>query len=142
MLSSARSHSAAILIPPLAGGLSTNGHELPAKSSFRQLGQISNEKRARIHAFVCSHPDYPLRICPSTISAELARQIRVGGAMPIPIDRREFLKLGVLAASAQLAPLRSWSFTPQALPQTASPKKVLVLGAGLAGLVAAYELTQ
>ncbi len=62
--------------------------------------------------------------------------------MPIPIDRREFLKLGVLAASAQLAPLRSWSFTPQALPQTASPKKVLVLGAGLAGLVAAYELTQ
>src|SRR6266851_4295267 len=62
--------------------------------------------------------------------------------MPIPIDRREFLKLGLLAASAQFAPPRSWSFTPQALSNAASPKKVLVVGAGLAGLVAGYELTQ
>src|SRR6266436_983135 len=62
--------------------------------------------------------------------------------MPIPIDRREFLKFGLLAASAQFAPPRSWSFTPQALSHAASPKKVLVVGAGLAGLVAAYELTQ
>ena len=62
--------------------------------------------------------------------------------MSIPIDRREFLKAGLLAASAQLVPLRSWSFTPQALPHAASPKKVLVVGAGLAGLVAGYELTQ
>src|SRR5216683_1011228 len=62
--------------------------------------------------------------------------------MPIPIDRREFLKLGLLAASAQFAPPRSWSFTPQALSHAASPKKVLVVGAGLAGLVAGYELTQ
>lgn len=60
----------------------------------------------------------------------------------IPVDRREFLRLGLLAASAQLVPLRSWNFTPQALPHAASPKKVLVLGAGLAGLVAAYELIQ
>ena len=62
--------------------------------------------------------------------------------MSIPIDRREFLRLGLLAASAQLAPLRSWNFTPQALSHTTSPKKVVVLGAGLAGLVAGYELTQ
>src|SRR5258707_13131445 len=62
--------------------------------------------------------------------------------MPIPIDRREFLKLGLLAASAQFATPRSWSFTPQALSHAASPKKVLVVGAGLAGLVAGYELTQ
>ena len=62
--------------------------------------------------------------------------------MSIPIDRREFLKVGLLAASAQLVPLRSWSFTPQALPHAASPKKVLVVGAGLAGLVAGYELTE
>jgi monoamine oxidase len=62
--------------------------------------------------------------------------------MSIPIDRREFLRLGLLAASGQLAPLRSWTFAPQALPHAASPKKVLVGGAGLAGLVAAYELTQ
>src|SRR6266699_7284465 len=62
--------------------------------------------------------------------------------MPIPIDRREFLKLGLLAASAQFAPRRSWSFTPQALSHAASPKKVLVVGAGLAGLVAGYKLNQ
>jgi monoamine oxidase len=60
----------------------------------------------------------------------------------IPIDRRGFLKLGFLAASAQLAPLRSWNCTPQALRHAPSPMKVLVVGAGLAGLVAAYELTQ
>src|SRR5215472_8583913 len=62
--------------------------------------------------------------------------------MSIPIDRREFLRLGLLAASAQLAPLRSWNFTLQALSHAASPKKVLVVGAGLAGLVSAYELTE
>jgi monoamine oxidase len=62
--------------------------------------------------------------------------------MPIPIDRREFLKVAFLTASAQLAPLRSWGFTPHALQHPASPKKVLIVGAGLAGLVAGYELTQ
>jgi len=62
--------------------------------------------------------------------------------MSISIDRREFLRVGLLAASAQLPPLRSWSFTPQALPQAASSKKVLIVGAGLAGLVAGYELSE
>ena len=62
--------------------------------------------------------------------------------MSIPIDRREFLRVGLLAASAQLVPLRRWSFTPRALPHAASPKTVLVVGAGLAGLVAGYELTE
>jgi monoamine oxidase len=61
--------------------------------------------------------------------------------MFIPTNRREFLRLGVLVASAQLAP-RSWAFAPQALPHTPSPQKVLVVGGGLAGLVAGYELTQ
>jgi len=63
--------------------------------------------------------------------------------VPIPIDRREFLRLGLLAASTQLA-LRqqSWSFTPKPLPPVASPKKILIIGAGLSGLVAAYELVQ
>src|SRR5215471_9299387 len=69
-------------------------------------------------------------------------QIRVGDAMSIPIDRREFLKLGLLATSAQLALPRSWSFSPQALSHATSQKKVLVVGAGLAGLVAGYELTR
>jgi len=43
--------------------------------------------------------------------------------MSIPMDRREFLKLGFLAASAQLAPLRSWTFTPQALLAPHRPRR-------------------
>jgi monoamine oxidase len=62
--------------------------------------------------------------------------------MSIPIDRREFLKLGLLAASAQLASQHGWNFVPKPLPPGASAKKFLIIGAGLAGLVAAYQLTQ
>jgi len=57
------------------------------------------------------------------------------------IDRREFVKLALLAVLPKLARLPSWNFNLQALPH-AAPKKVLIVGAGLAGLVAAYELTQ
>jgi monoamine oxidase len=60
--------------------------------------------------------------------------------MPIPVDRRDFLKLGLLAASAQLIPSQIRSSPPQSLPRTIVPKKVLIAGAGLAGLVAGYEL--
>ncbi len=59
-----------------------------------------------------------------------------------PIDRREFLKLGLLAASAQLAPQQAWSLAAKPLPLAASAKRILIIGAGLSGLVAAYELTQ
>src|SRR5215469_1647855 len=60
-----------------------------------------------------------------------------------PIDRREFLKLGVLAGSAHLAPKPARSFATRPLPPAASAKKrILIIGAGLSGLVAAYELTQ
>src|SRR2546422_5786018 len=63
--------------------------------------------------------------------------------MSIPIDRREFLKLGLFAASAHLASHQhGWSFVPKSLPPTASTKTILIIGAGLSGLVAAYELTQ
>jgi monoamine oxidase len=62
--------------------------------------------------------------------------------MPNPVDRREFLTLALLAASAGLAPQRAWSFVPKPLPPAASAKRILVLGAGLSGLVTAYELTQ
>ncbi|PYX71354.1 MAG: FAD-dependent oxidoreductase [Acidobacteria bacterium] len=62
--------------------------------------------------------------------------------MSIRIDRREFLKVGLLAASAHLASQHRWSFVPKPLPPTASSKRILIIGAGLAGLVAAYELTQ
>lgn len=61
---------------------------------------------------------------------------------PMSMNRREFLKLGLLAAAPQLTPLRSWNFSLQGLPHASPPKKVMVVGAGLAGLVAAYELTQ
>jgi hypothetical protein len=44
----------------------------------------------------------------------------------MPIDRREFLRLGLFAVvSAQLTPLKRWSFARHALPHPASPKKVL-----------------
>jgi monoamine oxidase len=60
----------------------------------------------------------------------------------MPIDRREFLRLGLLAASARLVPQQASSFPPQPLPHAASAKRVLIIGAGVSGLVAAYELTQ
>ena len=57
------------------------------------------------------------------------------------MHRREFLKLGMLAAAAQLAvPRQRYSFA-QTLSRTGPTRKVIVIGAGLAGLVAAYELT-
>lgn len=57
------------------------------------------------------------------------------------INRREFLKYGALAAASLSAPdLRA--VTREDLGRTATPKKVIVIGAGLAGLAAAYELTQ
>jgi monoamine oxidase len=62
--------------------------------------------------------------------------------MPNSVDRREFLKLGLLAASAQFVPQTAWSSSPKPLPAAAPAKKILIIGAGLAGLVAGYELTQ
>lgn len=62
--------------------------------------------------------------------------------MPIPIDRRAFLKLGASAASAHWASQHGGSFVPRPLPQAAPAKRILIIGAGLAGLVAGYELTQ
>jgi monoamine oxidase len=55
------------------------------------------------------------------------------------IGRRQFLKEGVLAAGAMSLAPRSLFTSPSSLPPA---KKVLILGAGLAGLVAAYELSQ
>jgi len=58
------------------------------------------------------------------------------------INRRQFLRRSIVAAAGA-------SLVKPALPSSASPiiikgppKKVLILGAGMAGLVAAYELTQ
>lgn len=53
----------------------------------------------------------------------------------VPLTRREFVKTGLLAASAPFVS-RLLSLPP------AAPKRILIVGAGMAGLVAAYELAQ
>ena len=59
------------------------------------------------------------------------------------MKRRKFLKQGGLAATAMLVSAPSWnvlSASRQGLLHQASPKNIIVIGAGLAGLSAAYEL--
>src|SRR6266571_3241627 len=52
--------------------------------------------------------DYPLRICPSTISAELARQIRVAGCNAHPnrppriFEARSSRSIGTIGSGAEL----------------------------------------
>lgn len=61
------------------------------------------------------------------------------------INRREFLKRAALGAAAFSASLDSRSLSSNKLEKIerkGAPKKVIVVGAGLAGLAAAYELTQ
>ena len=57
--------------------------------------------------------------------------------------RRDFLKQTALAAAALCAPSRTTSaFGQRSLDRRRAPKKVIIIGAGLAGLSAAYELSQ
>lgn len=64
------------------------------------------------------------------------------------IPRRTFLKQGALTAAAALVvPARAGAFVPrlgeaQGLGRTSAPRRVVVLGAGLAGLSAGFELTR
>ncbi len=63
--------------------------------------------------------------------------------MTHPLPRRDFLKIcmsGAAAISALRLDAAGVPFTP--LERKAPAKKVIVVGAGLAGLAAAYELTQ
>ena len=58
------------------------------------------------------------------------------------LDRRDFVKLGVLAAGALYgSPFAALALEPRPLTRRGAPKKVLVLGAGLAGLSAAWQLS-
>jgi len=52
------------------------------------------------------------------------------------------LKLSLLSGSASIVKPKAQSFSPKGLSIPSSKKETLVIGAGLAGLVAAYELKQ
>src|SRR5260370_2244543 len=59
------------------------------------------------------------------------------------MQRREFLKVLAIAASAfSLSPLPTFAFGQESWERRGAPKLVLIVGAGLAGLSAAYELAQ
>jgi monoamine oxidase len=58
------------------------------------------------------------------------------------IDRRNFIKQSLLATAALSSSRLKVLATPGRIRGTDSAKKVIILGAGLAGLSAAYELTQ
>ncbi|MEN8133263.1 MAG: FAD-dependent oxidoreductase [Pseudomonadota bacterium] len=64
--------------------------------------------------------------------------------MRYPLSRREFLKDTVLTAAAlsTSAPLDLLAASRKTFERIGPPKKVVVMGAGLAGLSAAFELTQ
>src|SRR5215211_4050453 len=57
--------------------------------------------------------------------------------------RREFLqRSAVAAATLSASSLNTFSFAYSTLERKGLPRKVIIIGAGLAGLSAAYELTQ
>lgn len=57
--------------------------------------------------------------------------------------RREFLKrTAATAATLPLSRLGTFAVTQERLERRGTPKRVLIVGAGLAGLSAAYELNQ
>ncbi|MDT5271582.1 MAG: monoamine oxidase [Acidobacteriota bacterium] len=65
--------------------------------------------------------------------------------MKLKILRRDFLKQGAFAAAAVVVPARvgmAWLNAQSGLGRTSTPRKVVILGAGLAGLSAGYELTR
>src|ERR1700740_1771428 len=53
----------------------------------------------------------------------------------MPITRRDFIKTGALAVGA------SWLRLPL-VSASVAPRKIIIIGAGMAGLSAGYELTQ
>ena len=57
--------------------------------------------------------------------------------------RRDFLKRTAVVAAMRPAPsLNTFAFCQTNLARTETPKKIIIIGAGLAGLAAGYELTQ
>jgi monoamine oxidase len=58
------------------------------------------------------------------------------------MKRRDFLKQTALAAASALSARSAEAFSPCVPRRKGAPQKVVVVGAGLAGLAAGYELTQ
>jgi monoamine oxidase len=61
----------------------------------------------------------------------------------MPINRRQFLKQsGVAVAGLPFAFRSGWALPQATVPRTSSGKRVVILGAGLAGLAAGWELKE
>ncbi len=59
------------------------------------------------------------------------------------MTRRDFLKRAAVAtATLSASPLNILAFDERSLERKGAPKRIVIIGAGLAGLSAAYELTQ
>jgi monoamine oxidase len=58
------------------------------------------------------------------------------------LTRRDFLRRGVIAAVPLVAPLRSQTEGQNQIGRAEASKKVIIIGAGLAGLSAAFELSR
>ena len=59
----------------------------------------------------------------------------------MPINRRQFLKrAGVVTGGLHFAFRSGWAMPQAAVPRNSSGKRVVILGAGLAGLSAGWEL--
>ena len=70
------------------------------------------------------------------------RPMLIRGSARSPMRRRDFIKQTALAAATLSASSRSGLQGPGNLERTGAAKKIIIVGAGLAGLSAAYELTQ
>src|SRR5262245_23429313 len=58
------------------------------------------------------------------------------------MNRREFLRQSALATPLSISFLRTRAFSQEKLERKGPARKVIIIGAGLAGLSAAYELTK
>ena len=62
--------------------------------------------------------------------------------MKLKIPRRDFLKQGAFAVAAAAVVMPARLNAQSGLGRTNAPRKVVILGGGLAGLSAGYELTR
>src|SRR5262245_57587919 len=63
--------------------------------------------------------------------------------MQTAITRRTFLRTAGLSAAVALLPsISDATWSPGQIQRRGAPKRVVIIGAGLAGLAAGYELTQ